>query len=137
MIRVYRLCLTEKRPRPRCQLLCIDPTSRKQVKDQDGGFNLPTKPQLHLQIAWHWVEIPERKDFTDMRCHHSNPCSDPGLGTSLHSSLLFCDKSVLANLFLLMNWHFMIIVYMQSSERSSPDNEDEDQRYPLKQIFSS
>ena len=30
----------------------------------------------------------------------------------------------------------MIIVYMQSSERSSPDNEDEDQRYPLKQIFS-
>ena len=100
-------------------------------------FNLPTKPQLHLQIAWHWVEIPERKDFTDMRCHHSNPCSDPGLGTSLHSSLLFCDRSVLANLFLLMNWHFMIIVYMQRSERSSPDNEDEDQRYPLKQIFSS
>ena len=25
----------------------------------------------------------------------------------------------------------MIIVYMQSSERSSPDNEDEDQRYPV------
>ena len=50
-----------------------------------------------------------------LRCGRSNPGSNPGLGNSLHQSLLFCDRSVLFCLFL-NNWNFKIIVYIQSNK---------------------